>query len=256
MNNARAKHKIGANTMTDFLKIQSAQGKTLKVLVVMAADAEYGNALKSIGVKPSIIGVGPIESAINMTILLKDLENSNNLPDLVVNLGSAGSDQHDQGTILQASSISYRDMDASPFGFEKGKTPFSTLPAKLPIDIQIPDVGTTSLSTGATVISNGAENEYDHLKEMTAEMEAYAIDTSCIKLGIPMIKILGISDGKQALEGKETDWTQHLSNIDKGLANAVSSLKEALESKNTFKLSLPTALTQSPTTPTIENTPS
>ena len=93
------------------------------ILFLMAAPAEYGAALKS-RIDPLFIGVGPVEAAINTTRILSGLAARNALPDLVISLGSAGSARLEQTEIYQAVSVSYRDMDASPLGFEKGVTPF------------------------------------------------------------------------------------------------------------------------------------
>jgi adenosylhomocysteine nucleosidase len=60
------------------------------VLFVMAVDAEYGPHLKS-RIKPLMTGVGPVEAAIVLSHALTKLQAENNLPDLIVSLGSAGS---------------------------------------------------------------------------------------------------------------------------------------------------------------------
>lgn len=210
----------------------------------MAADAEYGDSLKAAGIIPFITGVGPINAAMNMMAVLKDLERDGHLPDLVINIGSAGSRDLPHKAIVQAVSIGYRDMDASPFGFAKGVTPFSDLPALLPIKAIIPGLPETTISTGGAIIGGAA---YDNLGAQTAEMEAYGAYSACLHFGIPMLKIVGISDGQKDLTGELETWTQYLRDIDRGLAAAIVTLKNGLAGGSIDRenlLSLPEALSR------------
>ena len=96
-------------------EIKSVSGKS--ILFVMAVEAEYGPFLRS-RIDPLMTGVGPVEAAVALTRTLSKLEEESQRPDLVVSLGSAGSARLEQTEIYQASSVSFRDMDASPLGFE------------------------------------------------------------------------------------------------------------------------------------------
>jgi adenosylhomocysteine nucleosidase len=96
-------------------ELKSVSGRS--ILFVMAAEAEYGPFLRS-RIDPLMTGVGPVEAAITLTRTLSQLEARDELPDMVVSLGSAGSAKLEQTEVYQVSSISYRDMDASPLGFE------------------------------------------------------------------------------------------------------------------------------------------
>ena len=69
--------------------IESVAGKS--ILFVMAVDAEYGPHLQRL-ISPFMTGVGPVESGVAMGAELARLHTQNALPDLVVSLGSAGSD--------------------------------------------------------------------------------------------------------------------------------------------------------------------
>src|ERR1700761_8467573 len=131
-------------------ELKSIAGKT--ILFVMAADAEYGPFLRS-RIEPLMTGVGPVEAAIVLTRTLAHLEAGDELPDMVVSLGSAGSARLEQTEVYQVSSVAYRDMDASPLGFEPGCTPFLDLPAVIDLPLRIPALPTASLSTGGNIIS-------------------------------------------------------------------------------------------------------
>ncbi|MDH6265000.1 adenosylhomocysteine nucleosidase [Rhizobium sp. SG_E_25_P2] len=205
--------------MTDRLK--QAHGKS--ILYVMAAEAEYGPALKAL-FTPVMTGVGPVEAAVQLTRALTELTLDGRKPDLVVSLGSAGSATLEQTEVYQVSSVSYRDMDASAFGFEKGRTPFLDLPATIPLPLRIPGLPDARLSTGANVVSGAA---YETIDADMVEMETFAILRACMSFGIPLIGLRGISDGKEEVR-HVSDWTEYLHVIDEKLAHAVKTLEAAI----------------------------
>lgn len=194
------------------------------VLFVMAADAEYGVFLRT-RISPLMTGVGPVEAAVVLTKELARLSSHDDLPDLVVSLGSAGSANLEQAEIYQVSAVSYRDMDASAFGFEKGKTPFLDLPVSVELPLRIPGIPAATLSTGANVVSGAA---YQAIDAQMVDMETFAVLRACQSFGIPLIGLRGISDGRHDVNHID-DWTQYLHVIDKKLALAVDSLQTALE---------------------------
>ncbi|MFK3777230.1 5'-methylthioadenosine/S-adenosylhomocysteine nucleosidase [Agrobacterium sp. NPDC089420] len=194
------------------------------VLFVMAASAEYGPHLQA-RITPLMTGVGPVEAAIAVTAVLAGLDTADHLPDLVVCLGSAGSRTLEQTGIYQAISVSYRDMDASAFGFDKGRTPFLDLPAEVALPFRIPDVSEARLSTGGNVVSGAA---YGSIDADMVEMETYAVLRACQRFGVPLIGLRGISDGKADVNHVD-DWTEYLHIIDEKLADAVDRLCRAIE---------------------------
>lgn len=195
------------------------------VLFVMAVDAEYGPYLKS-RIKPLMTGVGPIEAAIILSHALTKLQAKSEMPDLIVSLGSAGSRTLEQTEVYQASSVAYRDMDASPLGFEKGRTPFLDHPAIMPLPLRIPGVAEAALSTGGNIVSGAA---YDLIAADMVDMETFAVMRCCQLFGIPLIGLRGISDGKAELKHVD-NWTEYLHVIDEKLASVIDRLGNALES--------------------------
>lgn len=206
--------------MSDRLK--TVGGKSL--LYVMAAEAEYGPHLQAL-FKPVMTGVGPVEAAVELTKTLAQFVMDGRKPDLVVSLGSAGSATLEQAEVYQATSVGYRDMDATPFGFERGVTPFLGLPAVLPLPVRIPAVKEARLSTGGAVVSGLA---YDSIDAEMVEMETYAILRSCMAFDIPLVGLRGISDGKAEVSHID-DWTEYLHIIDEKLAAAVALLEAGIE---------------------------
>jgi adenosylhomocysteine nucleosidase len=206
--------------MSDRLK--TVGGKS--VLYVMAADAEYGPHLKAL-FRPVMTGVGPVEAAVTLTRVLAEFTLDGRKPDLVICLGSAGSARLEQAEVYQVTSVAYRDMDASAFGFAKGTTPFLDLPAVVPLPIRIPGVMEATVSTGANVVSGTA---YQSIDADMVEMETFAVLRACMSFGIPLIGLRGISDGKAEVHHID-DWTEYLHVVDEKLAKAVRMLETAIE---------------------------
>ncbi|MCJ7995149.1 5'-methylthioadenosine/S-adenosylhomocysteine nucleosidase [Rhizobium cremeum] len=203
-------------------ELKSVSGKS--ILFVMAVDAEYGPFLRS-RIDPLMTGVGPVEAAIALTRTLAKLEEEDERPDLIVSLGSAGSNKLEQTEVYQVSSVAYRDMDASPLGFEKGRTPFLDLPAEVELPLRIPGIPTASLSTGANIVSGPA---YQSIGADMVDMETFAVLRACHAFNLPLIGLRGISDGREDLSHID-DWKQYLHVVDRKLALAVDGLFDALE---------------------------
>ena len=196
-----------------------------RILYVMAAEAEYGARLRA-RIRPLITGVGPVEAAISTTMTLFAHEAAGERPDLLVSLGSAGSATLEQAAIYQVSSVSWRDMDASSLGFERGRTPFLEEEAEIALPTPLEGVPTARLSTGANVVSGAA---YDGIDADMVDMETHAVRRAARRFGIPVIGLRGISDGAEELGGLK-DWTRLLAAIDEGLAAAVDRLERGIVS--------------------------
>lgn len=204
-------------------ELKTVSGKT--ILFVMAAEAEYGPFLRS-RIEPLMTGVGPIEAAIVLTRALEQLDARGELPDMVVSLGSAGSATLEQTEVYQVSAVAYRDMDASPLGFERGRTPFLDLPAIVDLPLRIPALPTASLSTGGNIVSGAAA--YAAIGTDMVDMETFAVLRACQTYKLPLIGLRGISDGVVELQ-HISGWTEYLHIIDRKLSDALDSLFTALE---------------------------
>jgi adenosylhomocysteine nucleosidase len=189
----------------------------------MAAPAEYGAHLRA-RVQPLFVGVGPVEAAVALTAALARLEAADALPDLIVSLGSCGSRGLEHTAVYQASSVAYRDMDASPLGFPRGITPLLDLPAVLPLPCPVPALPTATLSTGADVVSGAA---YDAIDAEMVDMETFALLRAAQVFGVPLVALRGVSDGRSDLTRLE-DWTSTLHHVDENLAAAFDRLTDRL----------------------------
>lgn len=205
------------------MQILQHAGKS--ILFVMAADAEYGDHLKR-RIGPLITGVGPVEAAVATSHALAGLDARGRLPDLMVSLGSAGSRRLEQAEVYQAVSVSYRDMDASSLGFEKGVTPFLDLPSTIDLPVRISGVRQATLSTGANIVSGRA---YEGIDADMVDMETFAVLRAAMRFNVPLIGLRGISDGAAELHHVD-DWTEYLHIVDEKLALAVDRLLETMAS--------------------------
>lgn len=191
------------------------------VLCVMAAEPEYGPALKS-RVRPLITGVGPVEAAAAVGHALAVLAAEDALPDLVVSLGSAGSRALDHARVYRVSHVSYRDMDASCLGFPKGETPFLPGSAVLPLADGPASLPAARLASGASVVSGAA---YDLVEADMVDMETFAVVRAAARFGVPVLGLRGVSDGRTDLSAL-SHWTDALAEIDLRLAEALDLLHD------------------------------
>lgn len=195
----------------------SAHGR--RVLFVMATEAEYGPHLRGC-FTPLVTGVGPVEGGVMLAAALAQAHAGATLPNLIVSLGSAGSRRLEQGEVYQASAVAWRDIDASPLGFEKGRTPFLDLPARIALPHHVEGVKTATLSTGGNVVSGAA---YDGIAEDMVDMETFAHLRAAMLFDIPLIGLRGISDGAEELR-HYSGWADALPALDAHLAAAVRQL--------------------------------
>jgi adenosylhomocysteine nucleosidase len=217
--------------MTRYEDLLYSLAPDVNALVVMAAEVEYGAHLKNLGIKPLITGLGPVQAAIALTHALAKL--APRRPDVIVNLGSAGSATLQQGAVYRVSRSCYRDMDARAIGFPKGQTPFSPHPPVVEAADIMPGFPTASCSSGADIV-----NDHGMTGGELADMEYAALNEVAMIFGIALIGFTGVSDGTMPLTGELVQWTELLPVIDKNLAAAVSELKARLQRGETKKADL------------------
>lgn len=197
--------------------------RSIIVLFAMASEPELGPALRA-RVSPLITGVGPVEAASAISETLAAQAAAGQKPDLIVSMGSAGSNRLPQAEIFQVRSARYRDMDASPLGFEKGVTPFLNAPAELTVAQRLPGIAQATISTGGAIVNGAA---YETIGADMADMETYAVMRAAWRTGVPVMTLRGISDGAEPIK-RFTDWTRYLAEIDEKLAAIIAGLDEAL----------------------------
>lgn len=151
-------------------------------------------------------GIGKVKAAYN---LLKAI--SNDRPELVINLGSAGSNIFPAKSVVNCTKFIQRDMDCTPLGFAKWVTGFSDEDAILEygrrIDLDIPEA---VCGSGDSFDTSGVSEIYN-----VVDMESYALAKVCQLENIPFICIKYISDGADGNAGDT--WHETVSNSAKAL---------------------------------------
>ncbi len=193
------------------------------VLFLMAADAEYGPALRA-RIRPLRTGVGPVEAALATAVALAGLSAAGRLPALAVCLGSAGSRTLEQGAVYQASSVSWRDIDASPLGFAKRRDALPRPGRRRRGFRRRSSLPSARLSTGGNIVTGAA---YDAIDADMVDMETYAVLRACEHFGVPLVGLRGISDGAEELRHYD-GWAALLPALDGHLAAAVDELAATL----------------------------
>jgi adenosylhomocysteine nucleosidase len=191
---------------------------SVRILHVMATEHECTPALRAL-IAPLITGVGPVEAGVALGAALGALDAKGQAPDVIIALGSSGSRTLDHAGIYQASHVSYRDMDCSPLGFPRGVTPFSAEPAVFDLGPALPGLRQASLSSGGGIVSGA---DYDAVGADMVDMETYSYARAARMFGKRLIVLRGVSDGREPLSGKLTDWTETLEEIGLGLASALN----------------------------------
>lgn len=124
-------------------------------------------------------------------------------PELVINLGTAGSQKYAGGTIVNPTRFVQRDMDVTALGFETYQTPFSKDPVVIEYGLRIEDVPGGLCGTGDNFDTSRAGQIFD-----VVDMEAYALALICQREHIPFACLKYVSDG--ADENAHTDWHEAL----------------------------------------------
>mgnify|MGYP006285498231 CR=1 FL=1 len=154
--------------------------------------------------------VGKVNAAISLMKYLAE----NGAPELIINLGTAGSAIHKAGIVVHATRFIQRDMDVTPLGFAPFQTPFSDIPP-----IILPPGPETTLPQ--SVCGTGDHFDIAHTGEAydTVDMEAYALARVCMESNLPFLCLKYISDGADGEAAQ--DWDAALDAGAKALRSAI-----------------------------------
>ena len=164
-------------------------------IVVMALNIESGEEFKDIPVLYT--GVGKYNA------VQKTLEQIHAMkPSMIINLGSAGSNQHAKGSLVCCTSFIQRDMDVTALGFSPYQTPFEEC-ILLDNGIAVEDLPTAVCGSGDSFNTSHTTNDYT-----VSDMEAYALAKLCMQYNIKFLCIKYISDN--ADDEADSDWQPSL----------------------------------------------
>ncbi|MEO8254988.1 MAG: nucleosidase [Flavobacterium sp.] len=140
-------------------------------------------------------GIGKVNASYQLTKSIHQ-----NKPDLIVNLGSAGSGFFSKGEVVCCTQFVQRDMDVRGLGYQRYETPFSDNPLVLKYGLQMDALPIGICGTGDNFEMQHTENLYN-----VVDMESYALATIAKKEGIPFLCLKYISDG--ADDNAAEDWS-------------------------------------------------
>lgn len=163
------------------------------VLFVFALEMEAAQAFD--GQNKLLTGIGKVNATYELTKAIYKKR-----PDLIVNLGSAGSDFFSKGDVVCCTEFVQRDMDVRGLGYELYETPFSGISTALKYGIAM-----DGLSEGVCGTGDNFEMEHVTTKYNVVDMEAYALALIAKKENIPFLCLKYISDG--ADDNAAEDWT-------------------------------------------------
>ena len=166
------------------------------ILLVFALESEAGKEFESFN--KLFVGVGKIKATYH---LVKAIQKSK--PDLIINLGTAGSTVFDRGTIVNCNRFIQRDMDVRALGFKKFETPFSDEPILLEYGIK-----TSHLPNGICSYGDQFEMEHNNPEYNVIDMEAFALAKVAEQEQIDFLCLKYISDGADG--NAADDWTQEV----------------------------------------------
>ena len=152
-----------------------------------------------------LIGIGKVNAAYELTRRIYKQR-----PQLIINLGSAGSNIFKKGEVVCCSKFVQRDMDIKGLGFAPYETPFSGLPPVLEYGLKLQGVPGAVCGTGDSFEMNHSSPDYT-----IVDMEAFPLALIAMKENIPFLCLKYISDGADGAAAN--DWTVEVHNAARAL---------------------------------------
>jgi adenosylhomocysteine nucleosidase len=172
-------------------------GKTYsKPVVVFAMEDEEVGEFKDFELV--FTGIGKINATFHLLNFLK-----NNTTDLIINLGTAGGFGFSKEDVVCCNAFVQRDMDVTPLGIEKYKTPFSDEEIVLKYGLKLDNIPNGVCGTGDNFETEHSTDLYN-----VVDMESYALAYVAKQENIPFLCLKYISDG--ADDNAVLDWKEQL----------------------------------------------
>lgn len=179
----------------------------MKPLIVFAMKEESQDVFDDYDVLHTQIGKVNAAHALTRYI-------AQNRPELVVNMGTAGSRKHAGGSVVNPTQFIQRDMDVTFLGFDQYQTPFSADPVVLEYGKRLEHLPGGVCGTGDNFDASGQANGFD-----VVDMEAYALALICQRENIPFLCLKYVSDGANDEAGE--DWNTALHRAAEALRDAL-----------------------------------
>lgn len=143
-------------------------------------------------------GVGKINAAFKTTEVILKYK-----PDLILNLGTAGSKKLKTHEVVECAGFVQRDMDISPLGLPIGETPLDDIKGLIQTENFL-----THLQRGVCGTGDSFEVGPYKLDCDLVDMEAYAMAKVCKRLKTKFVSIKYITDGSD--DSAHKDWVANL----------------------------------------------
>ena len=160
-------------------------------------------------------GVGKVNAAYHlMRGLLSWKEKNGAYPELVFNIGSAGSSLFKRGSLINCTQFIQRDMDVTAFGHTRFTTPNEDASPVFSAGLRFEPYPQGVCGSGDSFSTDGKMQGWN-----VVDMEAYALAKVCVGQGVPFCCLKYISDGAdgQAVES----WDNALASTAQTLYKAV-----------------------------------
>lgn len=183
-----------------------------EVLFSFALASEAAEVFK--GFRTLITGIGKVNAAYQLAKAIQYKR-----PSLIVNLGSAGSNEYQKGDVVCCTRFVQRDMDVRGLGYALFETPLSGLSPVLEYGLQMDGLRESVCGTGDTFEMTHAATVYNVI-----DMEAYALAMIAMKENIPFLCLKYISDGADGNAAE--DWTTQVHKAAEAYGNILKLNKE------------------------------
>lgn len=185
----------------------------LNPLFVFALPVEAADEF--VDLETLFVGVGKVQS---IYYLMKKI--SNYKPGIIINAGSAGSNEFKAGEVVCCTQFIQRDMDVTPLGFPKYKTPFSNIEPIISYGIEAP---------GLPIGICGSGDSFDVCHKCTdykvVDMEAYSLAWLSMQERIPFLCLKYITDGADGKAAENWNSSVHLAAV--ALRRSINTILEA-----------------------------
>ena len=159
-----------------------------------------------------IAGVGKLNAAFHLT---KKIQESR--PELIINLGSAGSARFRHGEVVCCTRFIQRDMDVRGLGFSRYETPFSGEAPLLEYGLKMDGLPEAVCGTGDNFEMTHTSDDYD-----VVDMEAYSLAWIAMKEQIPFLCLKYISDGADGSAAE--DWSVQVHHAAKAFKKVIGAV--------------------------------
>ncbi len=184
-------------------------------LFVFALEMEAGKEFEN--ENKIFTGIGKINAVYHLMKAISRYQ-----PDIVINLGTAGSTEFNKGTVVCCNQFIQRDMEVTALGFQKFETPFSNEAIVLNNGLEI-----AHLPKGICGSGDNFEMEHNNPEYNVIEMEAFALAKICEREKIPFLCLKYISDGADG--NAVADWNEEVKKASQKLDEALHSARSAAQ---------------------------